>query len=101
MNSLKKNTSWSELDEARAQKAKELAEYYDKAAKERLAQAQKPYMLMERLLDDVDVEMWHSEEFLNDLYHIVHHKDLDEHKKMVSLQMLIDREYGDRRGESK
>lgn len=35
---------------------------------------------------------WHNAEFLSDLYHIAHHRDLDEHKKLVSLQMLIDGE---------
>lgn len=46
-------------------------------------------------------EVWRNAELLNDLYHIAHHKDLDEHKKIVSLQMLIDREYKDKFGGGK
>ncbi len=85
-------TSWSELDEARAQKAKELAKYYDKAAKERLAQAQKSYTL-QNLLDNFDPKEWNRAEFVDQLHHFVHHNRLDDQQKLMSLRMLIDKEY--------
>ena len=85
-------TSWSELDEARAQKAKELAKYYDKAAKERVAQAQKSYAL-QNLLDNFDPKEWNRAEFVDQLHHFAHHNRLNDQQKLMSLRMLIDKEY--------
>ena len=86
-------TSWSELDEVRAQKAIELAEHYNKIAEERLAQDQKSYAL-QNLLNNFDPKEWNRAEFVDRLHHFAHHNRLDDKQKLMSLRMLIDKEYG-------